>query len=208
MLKLYYAASSCALATHIVLEDVGADYSTQRIDFAKEQQKSPEFLKINPKGRVPALVTGKGILTETPAMLVYVAQSFPAAGLAPMDDPFAFAQIQSFNSYLCSHLHVAHAHRMRGHRWVDADDAHSIAAMKRKVPESVGGAFEMIERDMLKGPWVMGDTYTICDPYLFTLAQWMEKDGVDLARVPRVVDHRHRMSERASVRKAIAEEFA
>ncbi len=208
MLKLYYAASSCALATHIVLEEVGADYSTQRIEFAKEQQKSPEFLKINPKGRVPALVTDRGVLTETPAMLVYVAQSFPAAGLAPMADAFAFARMQSFNSYLCSHLHVAHAHRMRGHRWVDADDAHSIAAMQRKVPETVGGAFEMIERDMLEGPWVMGDTYTICDPYLFTLAQWMEKDGVDLTRVPRVVDHRHRMSERLAVKKAIAEETA
>lgn len=208
MLKLYYAANSCALATHIVLEEVGADYSTQRIDFAKEQQKSPEFLKINPKGRVPALVTDRGILTETPAMLVYVAQSFPTARLAPMDDPFAFARMQSFNSYLCSHLHVAHAHRMRGHRWVDADDAHSIAAMKRKVPETVGDAFEMIERDMLKGPWVMGDTYTICDPYLFTLAQWMEKDGVDLARVPRVVDHRRRVSERPAVKRAIAEETA
>jgi len=208
MLKLYYAASSCALATHIVLEEVGAEYSTQRIEFAKEQQKSPEFLKINPKGRVPALVTDRGILTETPAMLDYVAQSFPAAGLAPMADAFAFARMQSFNAYLCSHVHVAHAHRMRGHRWVDADDAHSIAAMQRKVPETVGGAFEMIERDMLEGPWVMGDTYTICDPYLFTLAQWMEKDGVDLARVPRVVDHRHRMSERLAVKKAIAEETA
>jgi glutathione S-transferase len=208
MLKLYYAASSCALATHIVLEEVGAEYSTQRIEFAKEQQKSPEFLKINPKGRVPALVTDRGILTETPAMLVYVAQSFPAAGLAPMADAFAFARMQSFNSYLCSHLHVAHAHRMRGHRWVDADDAHSIAAMRRKVPETVGGAFELIEQGMLEGPWVMGDTYTICDPYLFTLAQWMEKDGVDLARVPRVVDHRQRMSERPGVKKAIAEELA
>lgn len=208
MLKLYYAAHSCALATHIVLEEVGADYSTVRIEFAKEQQKSAEYLKVNPKGRVPALVTDKGILTETPAMLVYVAQSFPASQLALMDDPFAFAQVQSFNSYLCSHLHVAHAHRMRGHRWVDADDAHSIAAMQRKVPESVGGAFEMIERDMLKGPWVMGEHYTICDPYLFTLAQWMEKDGVDLTRIPRVVDHRRRMSERPGVKKAIAEELA
>lgn len=72
---------------------------------------------------------------------------------------------------------------MRGHRWVDADDAHLIAAMQRKVPESVGAGFEMIEREMLKGPWVMGDQYTICDPYLFTLAQWLEKDGVDPARI-------------------------
>ncbi len=207
MLTLYYAAHTCSLATHIVLEEVGADYSTVRVDFGKEQQKSADFLKVNPKARVPALVTDKGILTETPAMLVYVAQRFPASRLALMDDPFAFAQIQSFNAYLCSHLHVAHAHRMRGHRWVDADDKASIAAMQRKVPESVGGAFELIEREMLKGPWVMGEHYTICDPYLFTLAQWLEKDGVDPASIPRVVDHRRRMAERPGVKKAIAEEL-
>jgi glutathione S-transferase len=208
MLKLFYAAHTCSLATHIVLEEVGADYSTARIDFAKTQQRSPEYLKVNPKGRVPALVTDRGILTETPAMLVYVAQRFPTAGLAPIDDPFAFAEMQAFNSYLCSTLHIAHAHRMRGSRWVDADDAASIAAMQRQVPQSVTACFEQVEHNMLKGPWVMGERYTICDPYLFTLAQWLEADGVDPNRIPRVIDHRRRVAERAAVRKAIAEELA
>ena len=94
---------------------------------------------------------------------------------------------------------------MRGHRW--ADDPAAIAEMKRKVPESVGACFELIEREMLKGPWVMGETYTICDPYLFTLAQWMEVDGVDPKRFPKVADHRRRVSERAAARKAIAQEL-
>jgi len=208
MLTLYYAPYSCALASHLALEHSGGAYEARKVDFSKQEQRSPEYLKINPKGRVPALVTDEGVLTETPAMLVYVAQRFPQARLAPMEDPFFFAQIQSFNSYLCSSVHVAHAHRMRGHRWVDADDKAAIAAMQRKVPESVGAGFELIEREMLKGPWVMGEQYTICDPYLFTLAQWLEKDGVDPARIPRVVDHRRRMSERPGVKKAIAEETA
>src|SRR3979409_1810474 len=208
MLKLFYAAHTCSLATHIVLEEVGADYSTARIDFAKTQQRSPEYLKVNPKGRVPALVTDRGILTETPAMLVFASQLFPAAGLAPIDDPFTFAEMQAFNSYLCSTLHIAHAHRMRGHRWVDADDAASLAAMQRKVPQSGGACYDLIEHDMLKGPWVMGERYTICDPYLFTLAQWLEADGGDPKRIPRVIDHRRRVAERAAVRKAIAEELA
>lgn len=208
MLELFYAAHTCSLATHIALEEAGADYTTVRIDFSREQQKSADYLRINPKARVPALVTDRGILTETPAMLVYVAQTFPAAKLAPMDDAFAFAEVQAFNSYLCSHLHVAHAHRMRGHRWVDANDKAAIAAMQRKVPESVGEAFALVEREMLRGPWVMGERYTICDPYLFTLAQWLEADGVDPARLPKVIDHRRRMSERAAVKKAIAEELA
>ena len=205
MIKLYYAPDTCSLASHIALEDVGAEYSLVRIDFGKDEQRSSEYLAINPKSRVPAMVTERGILTETPAMLVFIAQTFPAARLAPIEDPFAFAQVQAFNCYLCSTLHVAHAHRMRGHRWVD--DAAAIEAMKRKVPQSVGACYELIEEKMLGSPWVMGERYTICDPYLFTLAQWMEADGVDPKRFPKVSDHRRRMSERPSVREAIAQEL-
>jgi len=206
MIKLYYAPHTCSLASHIALEDAGAEYATQRINFAAEEQRKPEYLAINPKARVPALVTDKGILTETPAMLVYIAQSFPRAQLAPLDDPFFFAEVQAFNSYLCSTLHVAHAHRMRGERW--ADEPSAIAAMQRKVPDSVGACYHLIEERMLRGPWVMGETYTICDPYLFTIAQWLEGDGVDPLKFPKVIDHRRRMSERAAVKKALAEELA
>jgi glutathione S-transferase len=206
MMKLYYAVHTCALASHIALEDAGAEYSTVRINFAAEEQRKPEYLAINPKARVPSLVTERGILTETPAMLAFIAQSFPKARLAPLDDPFAFAEVQAFNSYLCATLHVAHAHRMRGYRW--ADDPSAIEAMKRKVPDSVSACYELIESKMLRGPWVMGDAYTICDPYLFTVAQWMEGDSIDPARFPKVRDHRQRMSERAAVRKVVAEELA
>jgi glutathione S-transferase len=205
MIRLYYAPHTCSLASHIALEDAGAEYATARISFAAEEQRKPEYLAINPKGRVPALVTDKGILTETPAMLVFIAQSFPQARLAPLDDPFFFAEMQAFNSYLCSTLHVAHAHRMRGYRW--ADDPAAVEAMIRKVPDSVTSCYELIEGKMLRGPWVMGETYTICDPYLFTIAQWLEDDGVDPSRFPKVIDHRRRMSERPAVKKAIAEEF-
>jgi glutathione S-transferase len=206
MLQLYYAPHTCSLATHIALEEAGADYSTVRVDFAATEQRGAAYLAVNPKGRVPSLVTDRGILTETPAMLAYVAQSFPAAALAPLDDPFAFARVQAFNSYLCSTVHVAHAHRMRGYRWTD--DADAIAAMKRAVPRSVGACFALIETTMLVGPWVMGESYTICDSYLFTLAQWLEGDGVDLSALPAVMAHRQRVSERPAVRRAIAQELA
>jgi glutathione S-transferase len=149
-------------------------------------------------------VTDSGTLTETPAILAFIAQSFPRAKLAPFDDAFALAQVQAFNSYLCSTVHVAHAHKGRGYRW--ASDEASFADMKRMVPKSVGACFALIERDMLRGPWAMGETYTICDPYLFTIAQWLDGDGVDLATLPKVADHRNRMAERPAVRKALAEE--
>jgi glutathione S-transferase len=204
MMKLFYTPVTCALASHIALEEAGADYTLARVDFAKSEQRSPDYLKVNPKARVPALVTDEGILTETPAILAYIAQSYPKAKLAPLDDPFAFARVQAFNSYLCSTVHVAHAHRMRGSRW--ADDPAAFEAMKKKVPQSVGAAFALIEERMLEGPWVMGRQYTICDPYLFTLAEWLDADGVDQAKLPRVIDHRSRMYERAAVKKAVAQE--
>lgn len=205
-LKLYYAFGTCALASHITLIEAGAEYELSRISFKNEGQKKPEYLAINPKARVPALVTGEGVLTETPAMLVYIAQKFPAKNLALMNEPFKFAEVQAFNSYLCSSAHIAHAHRMRGYRWVDAADEHSIKAMQKKVPESVSAHFDLIEHKLFKGPWVMGDRYTVCDPYLFTLSQWLEDDGVDMARIPRVREFRERMLERPSVKRALGEE--
>jgi glutathione S-transferase len=206
MLKLFWAPHTCALASHIALEEAGAAYTLARIDFRASEQTKPPYLAINPRGRVPALVTDRGILTETPAILGFVSQSFPKAVLAPLADPFAFARVQAFNSYLCSTVHVAHAHRVRGYRW--ADDPTAIKEMQRKVPETVGGCFQLIEQDMFAGPWVMGEAYTICDPYLFTLAQWLDGDGVDIARFPKVADHHRRMSERAAVTKALAVELA
>src|SRR5690606_11191675 len=181
MLKLYYAPGTVAMASHIALAEAGADYTAVPVDFANAAQTKADYLAINPKGRVPALVTERGVLTETPAMLAFIAQSYPEAGLAPLEDAFAFARVQEFNSYLCSTVHIAHAHRMRGYRW--ADDAAAIEAMQRKVPQSVGEAYALIETGMFKGPqgdgpWVMGEGYTLCDPYLFTLAQWLEDDGV------------------------------
>jgi glutathione S-transferase len=137
-------------------------------------------------------------------LLCFVAQRFPEADLAPFADPFALAQVQEFNSYLCSTVHVAHAHRMRGTRW--ADDPAAIEAMKRKVPSSVTECFALIEHKLLKGPWVMGNDYTICDPYLFTIASWIEADGVDTSKLPRVMEHRARMLARPAVQKAVAAE--
>jgi glutathione S-transferase len=204
MFKLYYAPGTCALASHITLEEAGAAYTTEKLNFKTNQQNSPEYLKINPKGRVPAMVTDRGVLTETPAMLAFIAQSFPQARLAPLDDGFEFARVQAFNSYLCSTVHVAHAHKMRGYRW--ATDETSFADMKRMVPKTMGACFALIERDMLRGPWVMGETYTICDPYLYTLGLWLEGDGVDVSTLPKVMAHRKRMEQRPAVRKVLEEE--
>src|SRR6201989_190217 len=199
MIKIYFSPGSCSLASYIALEEAGADYSAERINFAVDQQKSPEYLAINPKARVPAMVTDFGVLTETPAILAYIAQTFPKAKLAPLDDPFAFAQVQSFNNYLCATVHVAHAHKGRGYRWATQES--SFADMKSMVPKSMAGAFDLIEKGMLKGPWVMGEQYTVCDAYLYTISLWLEGDSVDLKTLPRVSEHMKRMADRPAVKK-------
>lgn len=201
-LQLYFAPGTCALAVHIALTEAQADHALVRVDFATGQQRSPEYLAINPKGRVPALVTEQGVLTETPALLLYVAQRFPEAALAPLDDLFALARMQEVNSYLCSTVHVNHAHRPRASRW--ADEPEAIAAMQRKVAANLIENFNMIENSYLAGPWVLGERYSVADAYLYTVSTWLAGDGVDIAQFPRLVAHRERLLQRPGVQQALA----
>ena len=203
MLTFFYAPGSCATATHLALEQSGLTYTVKKVDFKNQEQRSPEFLRINPKGRVPALVTDQGVLTENPALLVYIAQLAPEAKLAPLDDPFAFAQMQSFNSYLASTVHVAHAHRYRGYRW--SDDEAAIATMVAKVPQNMRDCFTLIENDYLQGPWVLGNNFSVSDMYLFTICRWLEGDEVDIHEFPRVADHFQRMQEIPAVQRVLAQ---
>lgn len=205
MMQLFWAPNTCALASHIALEEAGAQYQAVKLDFTRGDQRKPEYLKVNPKGRVPALVTDRGILTETPAILAWIAQTWPAAKLAPAD-VFEFAQAQAFNSYLCSTVHPAHAHGRRGARW--SDDAAAQESMKRKVPQNMTDCYNLIENEYLKGPWVLGAAYSICDPYLYTISGWLESDQVDIAKFPKVHDHFKRMNQRGAVQRALAAQRA
>jgi glutathione S-transferase len=201
MLKFYYAPGTCALAVHIALAESGADFEGIAIDFSRNQQQAPDFLKVNSKGRVPVLVTERGVLTETPAILAFIAQSYPEACLAPQNDPFEFARIQAFNNYLASTVHVAHAHKLRGSRWADRPD--SLEDMFQKVPENMKHLMQTIEDTMFAGPWVMGEGYSICDPYLYTIARWLESDRVDVAQFPMVEAHMKRVESRPAVQSIL-----
>jgi glutathione S-transferase len=200
MLKLFAAASTCSLATAIALEEAGAEYEMVKLNFAAGEQRGPEFLALNPKGRVPALITDQGLLTENVALLAFVAQSFPAKNLAPKD-PFHFAQMQAFNAYLSSTVHVNHAHNRRGARW--SDDAAAQESMKAKVPANIAECYALIQATLFKGPWVMGEQFTTADCYLYTIDTWLKSDSVDLADFPILHDHFKRMNARPAVKRAL-----
>jgi len=196
MLTFYYAKNSAAYAPHILLEDVGADYQAIKIDFAGGEQRSEAYLKINPKGRVPALITEQGVLTETPAILAYIAQTHADHKMAPTN-AFEFAMAQAFNCYIASTVHVAHAHKHRGARW--ADDASAHDHMRAKVPQNMAECAAVIETHYLQGPWVLGARYSMCDPYLALVTRWLGDDGVDLGPFPKIAAHNKAMRERPSM---------
>ncbi|APX88427.1 glutathione S-transferase [Brevirhabdus pacifica] len=197
---LFYAKGTAALPPHIVLEEIGAPYEVRRVDFAANEQQSSDYLEVNPRGRVPALVTPDGILTEAPAILTYLGQTNPEAGLIP-SDPFTLARAQEFNSYVCATVHVAHAHRVRGHRWTD--DAAAIESMKSKVAQNMTDCAEMMQNHFLRGEWVLGDNYSICDPYLFLACRWIIADGANIDDFPALRAHYDRMLARPAVAKVL-----
>lgn len=205
MLKLFYAPNACSMAPHIALNEAGADYEAIKVDTQKGEQRSAEYLALNPKARVPTLVTDEGTLTEVPVLLGYIARTFPAANLAPPAG-FKFFEMQSFNSYLSSTIHITFAHIFRPERYADSDAAK--AEMRVKAAKTLIEQFQLIEERLSDGrEWVHGDRYTVSDPYLYVFARWFVRDGVgSIDPLPRIAAHRARMQKRQTVLKTLEQE--
>ncbi len=198
MLKLYYARGTISIAVAIALEEAGLPYEAIAIDFKSAAQTLPDYLAINPKGRVPAMVTQSGaILTETGALLEYIAAQASQTRLVP-DDIDAAAHMRSVMYFLASTMHVAHAHKMRGSRW--ATQQASFDDMAAKVPETVAAAAAYVESDCLRGDFVTGDGFSIADAYLFVVLNWIEGDGVPRVGFPKIDAFLKRMETRDSVK--------
>lgn len=200
--KLFYAPGACSLAAHIALLEAGAEVELVRVDLHKGEQREAEYLALNPKGRVPLLVTERGSLTEVPAILAWVAQAWPEAGLAPAD-AWAAAQVQAFNSYLASTLHVTFATHFRPARFAQGQAA--VEAMAAWFPTALAQAFAFVEAQLETsgGPWVHGERYTTSDPYLLTMARWAKRVSAEMSPFPHIAEH----TERALARPAVARAF-
>ncbi|MBY5986820.1 glutathione S-transferase family protein [Roseovarius atlanticus] len=194
-MKFYYAPGTIAVATGLLLRESGLDHTPVAVDFANAGQTKPDYLAINPKGRVPALVTDQGILTETGAIAEYIASLVPEKHLVPAD-PWQAAQMRSICYYLAATMHVNHAHGPRGIRWADSDAA--LADMKAKMPQTMAQSCTFIEDTCTFAPFVMGEQMTIADPWLFAICCWLETDNVDVDRFPRIKAHRAMMAARPS----------
>lgn len=197
MVKLWWAPGSVAGAAVIALNECGVHWEGVRLDMRAGEQRSEGYLSINPKGRVPALSTPEGILTETGAILEYLAAVYRPA-LVPAD-PLQAARMREVMYYLASTMHVAHAHKARGSRWADREE--SFADMRAKVPETMTACTGYLE-ERIAGPLLFGEAITLADAYFYTVSNWLAGDGVDLAGFPGVVAFREAMAERRSVQMA------
>lgn len=202
MLKLHYAPGTIAAVAAIAMNEAEVDYALQRVDFSRAEQRGADYRAINPKGRVPALETDHGVLTETAAILDYIAATHPKAGLVPKD-PFDAARMRSAMVYFASTMHVNHAHAARGARWADERD--SWADMKQKVPQTMTESAAYVEEHVMTGPFILGEQYSLADPYLFVITTWLPGDGVDIAQFPKMAAFHAGMWERPSVRMALSD---
>ncbi|OIQ27281.1 MAG: glutathione S-transferase [Alphaproteobacteria bacterium MedPE-SWcel] len=196
-MQLYYAPHTISIAVAIALEEAGLEYDPVKVDFAQKEQTTQAYHQINPKGRVPALVVDGGILTETGALLEYIADRAEQAKLRP-SDPILAARMREVMFYLASTMHVNHAHKMRGARWASTPE--SFADMAQKVPETMAASCDYISDWGLRGPFVLGETLCLADCYLFVICTWLEGDGVQVARFPKIAAFMAAMEARDSVK--------
>lgn len=193
MYRLHYAPRTISIATAIVLEEAGIAYEPVLVDFATAEQTTAAYLHLNPKGRVPALETPDGILTETGAILEYIAPDMVPG------DPWAAAKMRELMYYLASTMHVNHAHGARGERW--ADDPASLADMKRKRPHTMAASCNYLEDFLPTLPFWGADAMVASDAYLYVVLSWLPGDGVDVTRYPNIQAFQHRMNTRRSVQR-------
>lgn len=201
-MRLYFAPNTISIAAVLTLYEANYDFEPVRVDFKSAEQTKAPYLAINPKGRVPTLHVDGTLLTETGAILDYIAARAPKAGLIPQDALDA-AHMRSVMYYLASTMHVNHAHKMRGHRWADNEDSH--ADMTAKVPETMAQSADYIQTHGLRGDFVTGAELSLADPYLFVICSWLEGDGVSLSDFPKLNAYMDRMRSRPSVQRAVEE---
>lgn len=199
---LYYAPTACSMAPHIALEEAGVDFETRRIDLAVGEQNSPEYRRINPRGRVPAMIIAGETVTEVPALLTYIASLKPDAGLTPPAGTLAFARCFEWLGFLSSSLHVAYALFRRPERFPQESSACSDELSSQGRLNTIG-FYREVEQCLGDG-WAAGDLYSIADMYLFPFYTWAWRLDLDIkSECPRWTELFERTKQRPAVQRVI-----
>ena len=201
--KLYYAPGACSFASHIALEEVGIAYDTQRLDLAAGDQRKPEYLKLNPRGRVPTLVVDGHVLTENVGIMTYLAGGYPKAGLWPRDTWHQGMAVSTM-AWLSNTVHTTYGHIVRPARY--ADDADVQEAIKAKAKANYEDLLKEIDSLLTGKKWAIANQYTVVDGYLLVFYRWANRQKMPVRSFANYTAHAERVLARPAVKKVMADE--
>lgn len=198
-MKLYYAPGACSLSPHIVALEAGLPIALEKVDLKEKRTAAgADFSKINPKGYVPTLELDDGsILTEGPAIVQYLADLKPAAGLAPANGTFARYELQSWLGFINSELHKSYSPLFKDTTPADT---------RSERLEYLGKRYAIVEAALAKHPYLTGDHFTAADAYLFTVTRWAAAVKLDLSGFPKLQAFQARVAARPQVKAALEAE--
>jgi glutathione S-transferase len=202
---LHYSPGACSLAAHIVLEELAVPFQLVLTSTSDGGTRSAEYLRLNPKGRVPVLITGDAVLTELPAIVLQLALSHPVAQLLP-DTPDGLARSMEWFNYLSGTVHAV-AIRQVWRPETFTQDATQHEGIIAKGKENLEAAFVHIEKRLTDSSWAVGNQYSSVDPFLLVIFRWGNRIGFSIKdSYPCWTEHTHRLLERQAVQRALAHE--
>jgi glutathione S-transferase len=198
-MKLYYSPGACSLSPHIVLREAGHKFDLEQVDLgAKKTKSGADFLKINPKGYVPALQLDSGdVITEGPAIVQYLADQAPATKLAPANGSLERYKLQEWLNFTTSEIHQS-----LGGLFNDKLPAEAKALIK----ERIAGRLKFLDEHLGRNNFIMGKDFTVVDAYMFTVLGWGKWVGVDIEAYPNVKAYFGRVGSRPKVQEALKAE--
>jgi len=203
MMTLFFSPGACSLASHIGLEETGAPYELRPILLAKQQQRTEDYLKINPRGKVPALSVDGKVLVENTAILTYLARKFPDKKLLP-NDPAEEARCIGTMCWFSSVVHPSYQRSHRPERFAEGEAA--AAAVKENGKKTFWANLQEIDSMIQGNDWVMGREFTAVDGYALVFYGWAERSGFPAKELSAYSAWHGRMMRRPTVKKCVESE--
>lgn len=206
MMQLHYFPGNASMTPHMLLEELGVPYQRVLVDRTKNAQNSPEYLALNPNGKIPVLVDGDLVLYETAAILLHLVDTHPQAGLAPAVGTRERAVFYKWLLWLADTLQAEMPLYFYSDRW--ADDAGGAAQVKRHAEAHIAGMIDQLEAELARhgGPWFLGERYSALDPYVLMLCRWTRGMARPARTLPALGPYLQRMLARPAVQRAYANE--
>ena len=206
MLQLHYYPGNASMTPHMVLEELGLPFELKWVDRDHGVHKQPEYLKLNPNGLIPVLVDGDLVLYETAAICLHLADTHPQAGLAPVLGTVERAHFYKWLAWLTNTLQATHTLYWYPKRW--ADDAAAAAKVRAVAEAKIGAQLDQLDAELARhgGPWLLGERYSLLDPYTLMLCRWTRAFDRPARSLPHLGPYLQRVLARPAVQRVFTTE--